>query len=160
MRFGNSFGFSSYFGKVYRESWKSNILVHFRRLPKRRKCVDCWKYRLFRYNFRNFRPFLEPFWPFLEPKLTIYVENSGIFLIYIPSNVENVENVRNFWHMSKFSIISVVSVSVSQNFWTFETRVSIPDLFRPSKYRYGQNTGKVERPKFFDKRMALTVTAA
>ena len=29
------------------------------------------------------------------PKYSTYVKNSGIFLIFIPSNVENVKNVEN-----------------------------------------------------------------
>ena len=37
MRFDKAFGNSSYFGKVYRESRKSNISVHFRQSVERRK---------------------------------------------------------------------------------------------------------------------------
>ena len=37
--------------------------------------------------------------------------------------------------MLKFFIILVVSVSVSQNFWTFKTKVIIPDLFWTSEDR-------------------------
>ena len=47
-----------------------------------------------------------------------------------------------------------------QNFWTFETGALILDLFRTSKYRETWNTGKVERPNIFGKRMALIVISS
>ena len=81
-----------YTGKV--ESRKSNISVHFRRLPKRRKCVDCRKIPVISgIIYRNFRPFLEPFLPFLEPKSTVYVKNF--------------ESNRKFWY--NFDIFGIFS---------------------------------------------------